>query len=107
MFRSTSLSQTDGRLRPAGRRQFDADPTAKIGDSNLMIGIRYLILAQSDAQHLDAILSSRVKRQAAPTAADVQQAVARLEPQLAADVFQFALLRGIKVFRARRARCGR
>ncbi|MDT4861222.1 hypothetical protein FQZ97_958190 [compost metagenome] len=54
--------------------------------------------AEGDAIHLDAELASGETRQATPTAADIQQAFARLQTQLAAQMAHLGLLRLIQVF---------
>jgi hypothetical protein len=53
-----------------------------------------LFLAEGDAVDLDAELTRRQARQTTPAAADVEQALARLQAQLAAQVAQLGLLRG-------------
>ncbi len=52
-----------------------------------------LLLAEGDAVHLNAELASGIARQSAPAAADIQQPLAGLEPQLAAQMAQLGLLR--------------
>jgi hypothetical protein len=52
-----------------------------------------LLLAQGDAEHLGAILTGGKTRQPAPTAADIEQVVTGLQPQLAAQVIELVLLR--------------
>lgn len=61
-------------------------------------GQRQLLLAECDAKNLHAVFASRKTRQPAPAAADVQQVLAALEPQLAAQVVEFILLRLLQRF---------
>ena len=58
-----------------------------------LAGQRQLLAAEGDAEHPGAELAGGEAGQSAPTAADIQQAVAGLEPQLAADQAQLGLLR--------------
>jgi hypothetical protein len=54
-------------------------------------------VADGDSQRLHAIVLRGIDHQPAPPAPDVHQALARLQPQLAADVVQLTLLGDIDV----------
>ncbi|MNH14702.1 hypothetical protein D3C79_742990 [compost metagenome] len=51
-----------------------------------------LLLAQGDAEHLGAELPRRIARQPAPATTDIEQVVAFLQAQLAAQVLELVLL---------------
>jgi hypothetical protein len=48
--------------------------------------------------HLRSVALGGVEREPAESAADIEQALARLEAELATDVIELALLRGVEVF---------
>src|SRR6185312_5734657 len=51
-----------------------------------------LMLAQRDPRRLRSIVLGGVHNQSAPSAADIEQALARLQPELAANVVELLLL---------------
>jgi len=59
------------------------------------MGVPHLVFAEGDAEDVSAIFLGGIDRQATPAAADVQQTLAGLQPEFAADVFQFVLLRSL------------
>src|SRR6185437_4992910 len=55
-----------------------------------------LLLAQRDADRRDAVLARRVHDERAPPAADVEQALARLEAELSANEVELGALRFVE-----------
>ena len=78
----------------------DLDLPLKSHRSDPLARIRELLIAQRNADPLDAVARSRPAQQTTPAAANVQQPLARLEPQLAADMLELLLLRGIQILLA-------
>ncbi len=77
------------RQHPAGLRQ--------AGDLDALVGQLHLRPAQGDAGGVNAVLPGRVQDEAAPAAADVEEALPGLQAQLAADEVQLAELRRLEV----------
>ena len=80
----------------------DLDPVAEPGVAHALAGDLGLRLGQRDADAAHAVVLGGVQEQRPPAAADVEQALARLEPQLAADDLELALLRGLERLVGRR-----
>ena len=57
------------------------------------VDVRMLVLGQSDAGGVDAVVFGRPQQQAAPSRADVQETLAFVQPQLAADMVELGFLR--------------
>src|SRR2546423_11630222 len=55
-----------------------------------------LILAECDARSIDSVVLRCVHDQCAPSAPDVEETLARLEPQLPADQIELGLLRRVE-----------
>src|SRR5207237_215502 len=96
-------ADADGFVKTARVDQFavvailDAAAPFQPGVPDPLAGPFTLLAAQRDANRLDAVALGGELHEPAPTAADVQQALARSQPQLAADQVQFLLLRGVQV----------
>ena len=77
-----------GQLHPTAIRKpqlFDARPSPF-----------HLRRTQGHAHGLHAVALGHIGEQAAPTAADVEQTITRLQTQLAADMLELGLLRGLQ-----------
>ena len=61
--------------------------------ADALAGQRGLLLRQRDAMADDAIVLGGMDQHRAPAAADVEQPVARLQPELAADMVELVCLR--------------
>src|SRR6185437_3837990 len=59
---------------------------------------RDLLRAQRHAEHRDAVVPRGVDRQPAPATADIEEALAGREPELAAQMIELRLLRRVDVF---------
>ena len=60
---------------------------------NQALHMHVLVVRQRDAGGVHAVVLGGPQQQPAPARADVQKTLARLQPQLAADVLQLGLLR--------------
>ena len=58
-----------------------------------LVDVGVLVAAEGDAARLHAVVLGRVQQEAAPAGADVEEALAFLQHQLAADVLQLGFLR--------------
>ena len=76
---------------------FDPATVGKSGPADPFVCQLGLGLVQRDPVGLDAVLPRRVEGQSSPSASDVEQAFAPLQPQLPADVVQLPFLGGIQV----------
>ena len=81
--------------------QFHAHPALQALFLDQPLNMRMLVLRQRDAGGVDAVVLRRPHQQAAPAGADVQELLAGLEHQLAADVVELGFLR----LRQRHRRC--
>src|SRR5215472_768978 len=70
------------------------------GVSDSPSGFIDLRLAEGDADGGDAVVRRRPADQPTPAAANVEQPIAGLEPQLAADMIKLLLLCGVEIFAA-------
>ncbi len=73
--------------------QLDRHPVLEAEALDLLLGEGELLLRQRDAVRGDAVVLRRVADEAAPAAADVEEALAGLQAQLAADHFELVALR--------------
>ena len=73
--------------------QLDRHPVLEAEALDLLPGEGELLLRQRDAVRGDAVVLRRVADEPAPAAADVEEALARLQAQLAADHLQLVALR--------------
>ena len=73
--------------------QDDLDPLLQAEARHLLARQRRLFLGQRHAGRLDAVMLRGMADQRAPAAADVEEAIARLQPQLAADHVELVRLR--------------
>ena len=80
--------------------QLQRHPVLQALGGDPLTGQRELFAAQGDAEHLGAELAGGEACQPAPAAADIEQAVAGLEPQLAAEQAQLGLLRLVEILLA-------
>ena len=85
-------------VRPVFRQfaviaQLDANALAQPLVVDQFLDMLMLIFRQRDAGGVDAVMLGRPEQQPAPAGADVQEALARLKQQLAADVVQLGFLR--------------
>ena len=74
----------------------DLDPVAQARLPHPFARERGLRVGERDADAAHAVVARRVDQQRAPAAADVQQPLAGLQPQLRADELELALLRGLE-----------
>ena len=72
--------------------QPDLDPILQARLPDPLAGELELVLRQGHAEHPGAMVLRRVDRQGAPAAADVEQAHARAQPQLATHMLELGLL---------------
>ena len=72
------------------------DPVLQTGAGNALLRQLQLVLAQGNAMGTHAIVLRRMQDQTTPAAANVQQALTGLQAQLAADMRQLGLLRGLQ-----------
>ncbi len=80
-----------GQIEVVEEPHVDLAGQAQLGD--LRAHVIELVLRQRDAARLDAVVLRGPEDQAAPAAADVEQGLAGLEHQLAADVIELLRLR--------------
>ena len=73
--------------------QLDAHPLAQALGVYQLLHMRMLVFRQRDAGRIDAVMLGRPQQQRAPAGADVEEAFAGLEHQLAADVVELGFLR--------------
>lgn len=72
--------------------QFNGDEILQALRADALARVLELLLAERDAVRTDAMFSCRPAHERAPAAADVEQAFASLQAQLAADVLQLVAL---------------
>ena len=72
--------------------EFDGHPVLQAEPRDLLLGIGELLLGERDAVGANAVVLRGVNERA-PAAADVEKALVRLEPQLAADHVELVALR--------------
>src|SRR5437868_6428899 len=77
----------------------DAAAVLEAGFLDLAVGPANLLLADGDADGLDAVVLGRERDKPAPTAAEVDEALAGPEAQLTAYVIELALLGLVNRFR--------
>ena len=73
--------------------QFNAHPALQALGGDQLAHMRILVGRQRDAGRINAVMLGSPQQQRAPAGADVQETLARLEHQLAADVVELGLLR--------------
>ena len=76
--------------------QSDVDAAGQPGLGDLGVGPRFLLLGQGQADDADAALR-RLDRQAAPAAADVEQALAGLQVEAVEEEGELAALGGLEI----------
>ena len=76
------------------------DSAAQPGGGDSPLGFIDLRLAEGDIDGGDAVARRCPADQTTPAAADVEQPIAGLKPQLAADMVELLFLCGVEIFRA-------
>ena len=76
--------------------QLDAHAVAKAAPRDLARHVLELVARQRDAGRVDAVALGGPEQQPAPTAADVEETLARRQPELPADMVELLRLRGVQ-----------